>query len=133
GAPGARAGRGAELQGHAGGRAAMIAAGAVLGAAAAAGFSGFGFNLVAVPLLALVLPVKDAVKISLLLELLGSSVSAVVALRRSQVHLRLLVLMLLGSVPGLVVGTAAYLALDQQGLRITIGVVTACFPLLFLT
>ena len=110
----------------------MIAVGAVLSAATAAGFCGFGFNLVAVPLLALVLPVKDAVTISLVLGLLATSVSAVIALRRSQVHLRLLALMLLGSIPGLVVGTAAYLWLDQQGLRITIGIATACFPLLYL-
>jgi uncharacterized membrane protein YfcA len=110
----------------------MIAAGAVLGAAAAAGFSGFGFNVVAVPLLALVLPVKDAVTIALVLGLLATGVSASLALRRSQVHLRLLALLLLGSMPGLVVGTAAYLTLDQQALRITIGVATACFPLLYL-
>jgi uncharacterized membrane protein YfcA len=110
----------------------MIALGAVLGAATAAGFSGFGFNLVSVPLLALVLPVKDAVTISLVLGVLATSVSALLAFRRSQVHLRLLALMLLGSVPGLVVGTAGYLLLGQQGLRITIGIVTACLPLLLL-
>jgi uncharacterized protein len=110
----------------------MIAAGAVLGAATAAGFSGFGFNLVAVPLLALALPVKDAVTISLVLGLLATSVSALLALRRSQVHLQLLALMLVGSLPGLVVGTAAYLLLDQQGLRITIGIVTVSLPLLYL-
>jgi uncharacterized membrane protein YfcA len=110
----------------------LIAAGAVLSAAAAAGFSGFGFNLVAVPLLAFVLPVKDAVTIGLMLGVLATSVSAALALRRSQVHLRLLALLLLGSIPGLIVGTVAYLVLNEQGLRITIGVATACFPLLYL-
>ena len=64
----------------------VTAAVAVLLAALAAGFSGFGFNVVAVPLLALVLPVKDAVTIGLVLGLLATGFSALLALRRDQIN-----------------------------------------------
>ena len=110
----------------------MAAVVAVLVAAMAAGFSGFGFNVVAVPLLALVLPVKDAVTIGLVLGLLATGFSAILALRRDQVNLRLLIVLLIGSLPGLFVGTAVFRLLDAQSLRLMIGVLTACLPLVFM-
>jgi|SRR5581483_9288500 len=110
----------------------MTALAAVLVAAVAAGFSGFGFNVVAVPLLALVLPVKDAVTVGLVLGLVATGLSAILALHRQQVNVRLLVVLLAGSFPGLIVGTAAFRLLNAQSLRITIGVLTACLPMIFM-
>jgi uncharacterized membrane protein YfcA len=111
----------------------LIALAAVLAAATAAGFSGFGFNVIAVPLMALVLPTKDAVTVGLLLGVLAAGFPAIHALRQHQINLRILGVLLVGSVPGLLVGTMAFDALGSQGLRILIGVITAVFPLVFLT
>jgi uncharacterized membrane protein YfcA len=110
----------------------MIASLAVWSASIAAGFTGFGFNLVAVPLLALVFLPKDAVIIALLLGALVSGSLAVVAAQRREIDLRLVWLLTLGSVPGLILGTLLFRHLHSSGLRIFIGAITVVCALLLL-
>lgn len=110
----------------------MIAAFAVWSASIAAGFTGFGFNLLAVPLLALVFLPKDAVIIALVLGLVVSGLLAALAARRREIDLRVVLLLTAGSVPGLALGTALFRYIDGSALRIAIGAITAGCAALFL-
>jgi uncharacterized membrane protein YfcA len=87
--------------------------------------------VITVPLLALILSAQDAVTIGLILGLVATGFPAILALRQQEVHLRILGFLLVGSLPGLIIGTAAFRLLSAHGLRITIGVLTACLPLIF--
>jgi uncharacterized membrane protein YfcA len=105
----------------------------VVGAAAVvAAFTGFGFNLVAAPLLLLIYEPKDVVPITLLLGVLTSSLAAGAAGRRGEINFPLLGLLMLGSLPGLLVGTSAFAVLNPEALRLIIGVVTALSALLLI-
>lgn len=110
----------------------MIAALAVGSASIAAGFTGFGFNLVAVPLLAFVFLPKDAVIIALVLGLVVSGLSALLAATRHEIDHRVVLLLTLGSIPGLVLGTVLFRSIDGSALRVLIGAITAACALLFL-
>lgn len=98
-----------------------VGAAAVGAAALAAGFTGFGFNLVAAPLLLSVFEPKDVVPITLLLGLLTSSLVAATAGKRREIDVPLLGLLMAGSLPGLLLGTFAFAALDPDALRNLIG------------
>lgn len=94
-------------------------------AAILVGYTGFGFNLVAVPLLALVMGPKEAVVIGLVV---GSIVNAAVAIgsRRDQIA-AILGRLVLGAVPGLVVGVAIFAAVNDSILKVLIGLLTIGF------
>jgi uncharacterized membrane protein YfcA len=108
----------------------MIALLAILVASIAAGFTGFGFNLVAVPLLALVLSPEDAVIVALVLGAIVSLVLATVAMRHREVDYQCLTLLAIGSLPGSVIGTSLFRYLEGGGLRIGIGLITAASAIL---
>jgi uncharacterized membrane protein YfcA len=96
---------------------------AVFVAGVTAGFTGFGFNLVAVPLLVLVMSTKDAVAITLLLGMLASGIVAASSSFRNEIEPRLLALLMAGSVPGIVAGTFAFSHAEPRVLRLFIGVI----------
>jgi len=112
-----------------------LIAGGVVAAAAAflAGTSGFGFGLLATPLLLVSgfsLPFVVTVNLSLSLT---TRVSVVLRFRR-HLHRRRALQLVLGAVPGLVLGAAVLTVVDQSVLKVGAGVlVMAVAALLLLT
>ena len=97
---------------------------AVACAALAAGFTGFGFNLVAVPLLVVALGPREAVIVALILGLLATAILSLGAWRRREVDRRLLELLMLGSAPGLAVGTLCFDLVGALALKIAIAAIS---------
>jgi len=104
---------------------------AVFLAGVTSGLTGFGFALVTVPLLILVLPPKVVVPIISLLSNL-THLLILIETRRWLQPRRILPLMLAG-IAGIPLGTYLLLALDAQTLKILIGVVTTLAAIAMLT
>jgi uncharacterized membrane protein YfcA len=103
---------------------AVLAATAViaLGGAIVQTVTGFGFALVAVPALMLLLPVREAVVVA---SLLGLGNAALVALStRGHADRRTVLRLLLGTVAGMPLGLAFLLALPPDAIRAAVGIVT---------
>jgi hypothetical protein len=103
------------------GEAAFLVA-VVLVAATAQTVAGFGFALIAVPFLVIVLDVKDAVVAVGILAWLNSTLVAVATLER--VPVRPVATMLLGSFAGMPLGLLVLLFAPEDALRLAVGVVS---------
>lgn len=88
----------------------------------AQGVTGFGFALIAVPFLVLVVDVREAVVMSTLLGLVNVALLAVRVWRATPWNT--VAWLLLGSFAGMPVGLAVLVLMPEDGLRITVGVVT---------
>lgn len=88
----------------------------------AQGVTGFGFALIAVPFLVLVVDVREAVVISTLLSLVNVALLAVRLWRATP--WRTVAWLLLGSFAGMPLGLAVLIFTPEDGLRVTVGLVT---------
>lgn len=104
----------------------VLEVGAVLLAAFIVGLTGFGFNVVAVPALALVMPAKDAVVITLVA---GTLVNAALAVGTRGRHMRLVVALILISLPGMFLGTVIHTAVSESLVQLVVGAMTCLFAL----
>jgi len=96
-------------------------AGAVLVAAAAQQLAGFGFALMAMPVLSVLVGPKDAVAISAVASLAGG---AVMAYRlRPLIDRPVLLRLVCGALPGLPIGVIGLRRLPEDPLRVAVGVV----------
>ena len=103
------------------GRDFALALAAVLFATTLKAFAGFGFGLAVVPLLSLILPPAEAVPLSLMLDLIGSS--QLVPSARKQVDWRSLRLLVPAALIAIPLGVYLLAALPPDGLRIGIALV----------
>ncbi|HLB22528.1 MAG TPA: sulfite exporter TauE/SafE family protein [Dehalococcoidia bacterium] len=94
----------------------------VLVAATAQALAGFGFALIAVPLLVTVLDVRDAVVVVTLLGIINSGIIAATSWRR--VPWATVFPMLLGAVAGMPVGLLVLLLAPAEAVRLLVGVTT---------
>lgn len=94
-------------------------------AAALAGYTGFGFNLLATPMLILMFPVHEAVLLSLAVGTAISGVATAASAKRQQVRWALCSRLLLGSLPGVVVGALFFARATGPLLTIIVGSVCA--------
>ncbi|HWQ28645.1 MAG TPA: sulfite exporter TauE/SafE family protein [Dehalococcoidia bacterium] len=88
----------------------------------AQGVTGFGFALIAVPFLVLVVDVREAVVMSTLLGLVNVALLALRVWRATP--WKTVVWLLLGSFTGMPLGLAVLVFMPEDGLRLTVGVVT---------
>ncbi len=100
-----------------------LVAGVTLFAGTTQTIAGFGFALLAVPTLSLVLPPVEAVAICAVLGVTNAALVASNAFR--DVPWKLVVLLLAGSVAGMPLGLRILLGISPDALRILVGVVTA--------
>lgn len=98
-----------------------LALAAVLFATTLKAFAGFGFGLAVVPLLSLILHPAEAVPMSLMLDLIGSS--QLVPSARKQVDWRSLRLLVPGALIAIPFGVYLLAALPADGLRLGIALV----------
>lgn len=89
--------------------------------------TGFGFALIAVPSLVLLLPVREAIVVASLLGL-GNAVLVVLS-TRGHADQATIVRLLAGSVAGMPLGLAILLLLSQDTLRIAVGATTVAMVL----
>lgn len=102
-----------------------IAGIAVLVAALVMGFTGFAFNLLSVPLLALLMPTRQAVVMALVIGTVVSGVMA--ALGRADIKRDTMTPLFKGGLPGLLLGALLFTTLSGALLRACVGVLTAAF------
>lgn len=88
------------------------------------GLTGFGAGLLAIPLLCLIMDVKSAVSLCILSTLIISTTMAY-DLRRFLDH-RKIIPLLLGSLPGVVVGTMLLRQVDQDLIKNLLGILLIC-------
>jgi uncharacterized membrane protein YfcA len=88
----------------------------------AQGVTGFGFALIAVPFLVLVVDVREAVVMSTLLGLVNVALMALRLWRAAPWGT--VAWLLLGSVAGMPLGLAVLVFMPEDGLRLTVGIVT---------
>jgi uncharacterized membrane protein YfcA len=97
---------------------------AVLVAAFVTGITGFGFNAVSLPLLAVAFEPHRAVVVGLLDALLIFGLALLVPSVRKDMDTRMVLILFASSLPGLPLGAALLVWLDERLLRIVIGVLT---------
>lgn len=85
-------------------------------------FTGFGAGIFIVGVLSLFYDPKVVVVSSTLINLLGTGFMSALLLRMVKPRLDLLLLLVLGSVPGVLLGTKVLLFLEEEILRLSIGV-----------
>ncbi|HZD22830.1 MAG TPA: sulfite exporter TauE/SafE family protein [Acidimicrobiia bacterium] len=103
----------------------MVGAICVLAASLIVGLTGFGFNLLSVPLLTLFFPAKSAVVIALVA---GSVINMTLAFTsRQAVRHRLLGTILLGSFIGLSLGALGFVRVTDAYLKLLISILTGSF------
>lgn len=86
------------------------------------GYAGFGFNLLATPMLAMLVPARDAVIVALVV---GTFTNLVLSfLFRKHVQVRVLVQLLLASFPGIVLGALIFATVPVEVLKTLIGALT---------
>lgn len=105
----------------------MIGAIAVALAALVVGATGFGFNLLAVPLLAIFTSAKEAVVVALVTGTVVNSALAVS--NRRQVNATVLGTVLIGSIPGVVVGASVFAGASDNLLKLIIAILTGLFAI----
>lgn len=103
----------------------LLAATVVGLAAGLAGFTGFGFSLLAVPLLALTIDPHTAVVTGLVIS---AAVSVTIVVTRfGDIDLALVGVLAVASIPGVVLGAYAFRALSDTGLQLAVAIATiAC-------
>jgi hypothetical protein len=94
----------------------------VLVAATAQTLVGFGFALIAVPFLVVMLNVRDAIVVTTLLSLVNTTIIAAQA--RNDVPWRTVLWMLAGSLAGMPIGLAVLLFAPEDALRLAVGAST---------
>lgn len=100
----------------------MISVLVFLLAGAVVGFTGFGFNLISVPLLALVMPVREAVGLALLA---GVAVNGMMALRhRADAQWRALARVTPSVLLGMTLGVATSASMPTALLQVVVGALT---------
>lgn len=102
----------------------------ILVAATAQAVAGFGFALIAVPLLVVVLDVRDAVVVTTLLGVVNSGILAVTG--RRHVPWATVLPMLAGAMAGMPVGLAVLLLAPADAIRLLVGAVTTLMALALL-
>jgi uncharacterized protein len=95
---------------------------AVFVAAFVTGITGFGFNAVSLPLLAVAFEPHHAVVVGLLDALLIFGLALLVPGVRQAIDVRMVLVLFLSSLPGLPLGAALLVWLDARVLRLAIGV-----------
>jgi hypothetical protein len=105
----------------------------VLAAALTTGVTGFGFNLVSVPLLALYLDARSAVVVSLVLGVFASALLLIPADVRSHIDRRIALLLFGFSLLGLPIGVLLFTVASPTLLKLAIGLITVAYaaPLLW--
>ena len=93
---------------------------AVTAAAALAGLTGFGFNLLSVPLLVLVIEPHAAVVLSLMLGILTSGIMLTSSRLRSQVRWRSVSMLLIAAAAGLPVGSVLFAKIRPLDLQLVV-------------
>jgi uncharacterized membrane protein YfcA len=101
----------------------------VLAAALTAGLTGFGFNLVSVPLLALYLDPRSAVVVSLLLGVVASGMLLLSPDTRALIEGRLTLLLFGFSLLGLPIGVLLFSTVSPNALKVAIGLITLVYGL----
>lgn len=101
----------------------------VLAAALTAGLTGFGFNLVSVPLLALYLDPRSAVIVSLLLGVVASGMLLLSPDTRARIEGRLTLLLFGFSLLGLPIGVLLFSTVSPNVLKMAIGAITLAYAL----
>lgn len=100
---------------------------AVALAALVVGATGFGFNLLAVPLLAILTSAKEAVVVALVT---GTVVNAALAISNwRRVNTTVLGIVLIGSIPGVAVGASVFAGVSDNLLKLIIAILTALFAI----
>jgi uncharacterized membrane protein YfcA len=97
---------------------------AVLVAAFVTGITGFGFNAVSLPLLAVAFEPHHAVVVGLLDALLIFGLALVAPGVRQAIDTRMVLILFASSLPGLPLGAALLVWLDERILRLVIGVLS---------
>ena len=108
----------------------IFAAFIILLAAFIRGISGFGYALLATPLLTFIFDAKSVVVMNIIL----SGVSSILALvyLRQHIDFRRTLFLTLGSIPGLVLGTSLLAMLDPSIIKLAIAVIVIPFTVLLL-
>ena len=100
---------------------------AVAFAALVVGATGFGFNLLAVPLLSIFTSAKEAVVVALVT---GTVVNATLAISNwRQVNASVLGTVLIGSIPGVAVGASVFAGASDSLLKLIIAILTGLFAI----
>ncbi len=102
----------------------------ILVAATAQAVAGFGFALIAVPLLVAVLDVRDAVVVTTLLGVVNSGILAITA--RRHVPWATVLPMIAGALAGMPVGLVVLLLAPADAIRLLVGVATTVMALALL-
>jgi len=84
-------------------------------------FTGFGAGIFIVGLLSLVYDPRSVVVTSAVANLFGTAAMSALLMRKVRPRLDILLLLILGSVPGIFLGAKILLALDRETLRLVIG------------
>lgn len=104
----------------------LLGAGAVFGAALLGGVTGFGYGLVSVPLLLLLgFPVVDVVAANLTIGMLTRV--AVVYRLREHINRRHATILVVGSVPGIILGHGVHHLIDATTLKVGAGLLAMIF------
>lgn len=109
----------------------MIGAIGVALAAVVVGATGFGFNLLAVPLLAIFTSAKEAVVVALVTGMVINSALAISNWR--QVNAAILGTVLIGSIPGVAIGASVFVGTSEALLKLIIAVLTGLFAIQLIT
>lgn len=107
----------------------LVAVATVFAGAFCQGLTGFGFGLIAVPLLSLVWEVKAVVPAAALLGL--ATIVPLLVQVRSEVRFKPVLTLLLGTVAGTPIGVAVLVAMDAAVLKIWVAVVVVVLSVLF--
>ncbi len=93
------------------------------------GITGFGFNLLVIPILALTWDVKAAIAAGMLLGLM-SNVPLLIQVR-SHIQFRSVLILLIGTAVGTPVGLAMLILIDANALKLWVGAVVIVMAVLF--
>lgn len=89
------------------------------------GLTGFGFGLIALPLLSLFLPIKEIVPLVIMLALFINLVLTVQL--KSSIHLKTIGILFLATLPGIPVGIYMLTHVPGEGLAVLVGIIMISF------
>ncbi|ANU10825.1 hypothetical protein BBH88_11140 [Planococcus antarcticus DSM 14505] len=102
----------------------------ILGASVLQTSTGFGFSIVATPFLLLLFSVTDAIQINLIFSLVISG--ALIFKIRSDIDMDVLKRLVVGSLVGMPVGIAIFMAVDLEKLKLAISLIILLLPVLLI-
>lgn len=108
----------------------IVQAAVVSIAAGITGFTGFGFNLVAVPLLALVMPIRDAIVVALVIGIVVQLTVAGTSIRMASP--KRLTILGAGALVGVIFGVAVFERTTATGLAVGVALLTLSFGIYLL-